>query len=390
MRWTGALRRLRGLLLHRKMDEELEDELQFHLEMQARKNLGRDLEPSEAKRMARLQFGNLDRVKEECRDQRGFSAIDTVAQDVRYGLHQLRKHPGFTAAALLLLGIGIGATTAVFTATRQLLLRGLAVENPNELTQLEFDDTANNIVGREFSYPAFQIFAQPNQLISGMFARSEAIQVNVTSNGLSDVAQGAFDSPSTASVLGLSPALGRLLNSGDAKFSGESPPVVLSFRYWQKRFGGDPNVIGKMIAGLGYDSILVKIDNWCQFPCELHGDLKTCRIDPDIILPVYTIDLIRGLPTLNNRASWGFTIICRRKPGATQEQIRASLAPRFAAVLEDFPASVPASMAGTMKQFASKLRFRIDSASLGVRSQSRAQMRQTLLVLMGITGLCFL
>src|SRR5690349_5710480 len=151
MHWRDALLRLRALFFRRRMDEELSEELQFHLEMQARKNQNQNLGPHEAKRRARLQFGSIDRTTEECREQRGVSAIEIVARDVRYAAHLLRRNPAFTSAALLLLALGIGATTAVFTVARQVLLRGLAVQNPGELTELEFDDTANHIVGTEFS-----------------------------------------------------------------------------------------------------------------------------------------------------------------------------------------------------------------------------------------------
>jgi predicted permease len=365
------------------MDEELQDELQFHLEMQARKIQDRDLDPAQANRQARLQFGSIVHVTEECREQRGISAIEIVVQDVRYGLHLLRRNPAFTIAALLLLALGIGATTAVFTVARQVLLHGLAVENPSELTELEFDDTANHIVGTEFSYPAFQIFVQPNPLISGMFARSEPIQVNITTNGVSDIVHAVFDSASISSVLGLSPALGRLLNEGDAKGSGDTAPIVLSYRCWQRHFGGDPNLIGRVVSVNTTPFVIVGVN-----PPNFHG--IQLGIDPDVMLPAYTADLIRGVPTLNNRASWGFTIICRRKPGVAQDQVRASLSPAFAAVLADFPSAVPASMGGQMRQFASHLRFRVGSASLGATSDSRSQLGRDLLLLMLITGVVYL
>src|ERR1700730_16166848 len=131
MHWRDTLLRLRALIFRRQMDEELQDELQFHLEMQARKIQDRDLDPAQANRQARLQFGSIVHVTEECREQRGISAIEIVVQDVRYSLHLLRRNPAFTIAALLLLALDIGATTPVFTVARQVLLHGLAVENPS-------------------------------------------------------------------------------------------------------------------------------------------------------------------------------------------------------------------------------------------------------------------
>lgn len=309
--------------------------------------------------------------------------METLLQDLRYSLRRLGKSPGFTGTAVLLLTVGIGTSTAVFTAASHVLLRGLDVDRPDQLAQLKFDDTANHIVGTEFSYPAFEIFSQPNPLISGMLARSEPVQVNITSNRISDIAHAVFDSPNAASVLGLSPALGRLFNSGDARPSGESPPIVLSYTYWQRHFGGDRRVIGKTVTVNTTPFVIAGVN-----PAKFHG--IEVGIDPDVMLPAYTVDQIRGIPTLNNRAGWGFTIICRRKLGVTEEQIRASLAPVFAAVLNDTPSAVPASMASQMKQWVSKLRFRVDSASLGASSSSRSQLREPLFILMAITGLVFL
>src|SRR5579872_7446769 len=101
MSWTDFLLRLRGLIFRRRMDEELQDELQFHLEMQARKNQSSDLDPTGARRQARLQFGSVERATEECREARGFPRIETFVQDLRYALRILKKSPVFTAVAVL-------------------------------------------------------------------------------------------------------------------------------------------------------------------------------------------------------------------------------------------------------------------------------------------------
>ena len=375
--------RLRALFRKRKVEAELDEELRFHLYREVEKQRQRGLPPEEAERHARIQLGGLAQVKDETRQTHGISGIEILAQDVRYACRGLRNKPGFTAVALLLLALGIGANTTVFTVASQVLLRSLPVQNPGALVQLKFDDLTNHVVGNEFSYPAFQVFSQPNALVSGIFARSEQIQVNVGFHGVSDFAHAVFESSEAASVLGITPALGRLLNPADAASSGETPPLILSYAYWQRHFGGDPAVIGTAVDIDTMPFVIAGVTS-----ANFHG--VEIGVDPDITLPAYTADAIRGLPTLHNRNSWGFAIICRVKPGVTPERLRAALTPAFSAILTDFVSNAPAAMGARMQQFASQLRFRVDSASLGAASGTRDQLRYPLGILMVITALVFL
>ncbi|HVX67466.1 MAG TPA: ABC transporter permease [Bryobacteraceae bacterium] len=375
--------RIRSLLRRTQANADLEREIELHLEQLTRQYIAEGFSEPEARRAAQREFGPVELTKEHCRDTRRISILENLSKDLVYSLRLLKKSPGFLLTAVLLLALGIGTNTAVFSVASQVLLRGLPVQNSEELIQLKFDDLGNHVVGTEFSYPAFQLFSRPNPLLAGMYARSEEIQVNVTFRGSSGLARAVFETPDAARVLGLTPALGRLLNPGDAQATNERPAMVLSYAYWQKRFGGDPDVIGRDVAIDTMPFVIAGVT-----PAGFHG--IEVGVDPEVTLPAYTADLVRRVPTLRNSASWGFAVIGRRKPGATMPQIRASLEPVFTTALDDFVSAVPASMAGTVKKFASKLRLRVDSAAAGASSQARDQLRRPLTILVVITGLVFL
>src|SRR5262249_40582193 len=123
MNWTDLRLRFRALFFRKRVETDLKDELEFHLEMQTRKNLGKGIDEAGAKRQALVKFGGVDRFSEECRDQRGVNLIESAIQDVRYALRQFRRSRVFTTIALLSLGLGIGANTALFTVIDTLYLR---------------------------------------------------------------------------------------------------------------------------------------------------------------------------------------------------------------------------------------------------------------------------
>src|SRR5436853_5105728 len=131
--WKDIVLRLRALFFRRGMDEELQEELQFHVEMQARKDRRYDLDPAEAERQARLKFGSVARATEECRDERGVSSIEIFVKDFRFSLRILRKSPGFTAVAVVMLALVIGANAVVFAALNAFILRPLNVPRAESL-----------------------------------------------------------------------------------------------------------------------------------------------------------------------------------------------------------------------------------------------------------------
>jgi hypothetical protein len=165
------LHRLRSLFHRKSAETELDDELRFHFERHVQKYERSGLSPEEALRRARLEFGGIDQVKEECREARGVHFMEELVQDVRYGLRMLRKSPGFTAVALLTLALGIGANTAIFSVVYGILLRPLPYHDSGRLIVL--NETTPKVGMVSVSYPDFLDWRAQSQAFSQMAAVGE-------------------------------------------------------------------------------------------------------------------------------------------------------------------------------------------------------------------------
>src|SRR5215213_4390 len=150
--WGKLLRRLRALFWTERVEQELDEELRFHLERETDENILRGMTPEEARLAALRSFGGVEQMKEMCRDTRGTRWLSDLLQDLRYGVRILAKHPGFTAVAVVALALGIGVNTAILSAVNAFVLRPLPVENPEELIALHSGKKMDTEVWGEFSY----------------------------------------------------------------------------------------------------------------------------------------------------------------------------------------------------------------------------------------------
>jgi putative ABC transport system permease protein len=220
---------------HSAAENELDDELRFHLERETDKYLRSGMSQAEALRRARLEFGGLDQVKNECREARGVSLIETLVQDLHYTARTLLHAPAFTACAVLTLALGIGANTAIFSVVNRVLLNPLPYPNPQELLAARQNESLPNL--------------KDMQRQTHSFATSGGVNISpmdFTGNGEPVRVHAAWVDAGLLATLGVQPMLGRWI-SADEDVKGGARNVVLSYPFWRDFMGADPNVLGRAI-----------------------------------------------------------------------------------------------------------------------------------------------
>ena len=236
--------RLRSLFRQGKVEQELSEEVRFHLDRLTEQNVARGMTPEEARYAALREMGAVEQIKEECRDMRRVNLVEPLIQDLRYALRMLRRSPGFTLVAVLTLALGIGANTAVFSVVSGVLLRPLPYPEPDRLVWMW---PASLRTGRAFggaiSPPDFVDYRARSTAFEHL-AAFIPMDSTLAGNGEPDRVSSAAVSAGFFETLGVKPALGRTILPDDEPV--KSPQVVvLSQGLWQARFGGDPQVIGR-------------------------------------------------------------------------------------------------------------------------------------------------
>jgi len=309
MLWKDIVLRLRALFFRRQAEQDLQDELQFHLEMQARKNP----DSAEAQRQARVKFGSVDRVAEEMRDARGISLIESVARDVRFAARMLRKSPGFTAVAVITLALSIGANAVVFGILNALILRPLNVPRAASLYEVERN-------GWGFlSYPNYVDVRDRNRSFEDLAAFAVATVAVDTGAGPSPV-WGYAVSGNYFDALDIQPRLGRLFHPSDERGPNSAPYIVLTHGYWQSRFQGDPGVVGRVIRVNKHPFTVVGVT-----PPEFQGTILL--FSPSFFIPMVNAEQLTGDNFLQDRRNyWGVMgTVGHLRPGITAEQATADL-----------------------------------------------------------------
>jgi putative ABC transport system permease protein len=239
--------RLGGLFHKERRDRELAEELESHLQMHIEDNLRSGMTPEEARRQAHIKLGGLEQTEESYRDRRSLPALETVIQDLRYGLRMLAKNPGFTAVAVLTLALGIGANTAIFSVVNAVLLRPLPYMDPDRLVQISENNPKYGTLWFAVAPANFLDWQQQNHVFESMAIFGVwSEEFYLAGVGQPEQLQGRYVSASFFPLLGVQPILGRTFLPEEDR-PGQRV-VVLTYAFWQRRFGSDAKALGRQIT----------------------------------------------------------------------------------------------------------------------------------------------
>ena len=339
--------RTRHLLRPGRFEDDLAEEMRLHLELRAAET------PD-----ARIRFGNLTRIQEDSRNAWRWPTLDSIVQDIRYGIRTLAASPAFTITAILSLTLGIGANTAIFSLLNAIMLRTLPVKDPGRLVSVQIEQVPS------FTNPLWEQIRDHSSAFEGVLAYGNS-QFDLSSGGDRHYANGLMVSGDYFRTLGVPAIRGRVINPDDDKRGcGSSGPVaVISHRLWQNHFDGDPSIIGRTIT---LDRVAFQIVG--RTPQWFTGLSKDTRYDVAVPIgcePLFATDR----SALDERSWWWLNIVARLKPEATIQSTESQLA---ALAPEIMRATLPPRWKADMQKGYLAKRLNLTPASTGFSGFRRA------------------
>ncbi len=343
---------VRNLFRKTQAEREMDEELRGYIDAAAREKMRSGMSREQALRAARVEMGSTDAVKEGIRGAGWESTLEALGQDIRYGARQLRRSPGLTAVAVISLALGIGANTAIFSMLNAVLLKSLPVQNPGQLVVLnwfsqEWPEVVSSLSGSmegdgsgrttstSFSYPAYEQIRDHAEVFNSTTAVAGVeSELNVGFGGQPGRALGELVSGNFFSTLGIQSTVGRLLSPEDDKLQA-APAAVISYGYWQRRFGGDASVLGRPITVNSASFIMVGVT-----PPDFLGVQTGHAID--VWLPLHSQPQVEPSWSPSNpaqgpqdgpapdgalfaaRDNWWLVILARLKPGVNATQAKTN------------------------------------------------------------------
>jgi predicted permease len=324
----SLLSRIAAIFRSTRLDTSLDEELRSHIDLATEEHIRRGLTGAEARRLALREFGGVAQVRETYREQRGLPILEQVRRDIRFGLFQLWKSPGFTVTAILTLALGVGANTTVFSMINGLLLRQLPVPESDRLVVF-----GANLGGPQPSYslsdPLFRGLQRQHGALSTVFAfEGESFQVK--SGSSTEVISGQYVSGTFFDALQVPPLLGRTLNAQDDRKGGDPAgfATVISEALWTNRFHRDPEILGRRMVINTVDFTIVGV-----MPRSFFGADPLQR--PNIFVPLADEEVLAGERSMIKfgKGAWWLNVMARLAPGATVEQASSQVAAATSAIL---------------------------------------------------------
>jgi predicted permease len=313
----GSLRvfgfRLKGLFSQGSAERELDAELRTHFELLVERYTRQGLTAEEARAAALRQFGGATRLKEELREQRGVLFFETLLQDSRYALRQLRKSPVFCITAILTLALGIGVNTAIFSIIYAVLLRQLPFQNPQQLTIVWEQNPHRGWYHNIVSAANFNDWAKQNHVFSGMALIDPFITFNLTGTGRPLEIKAERVTPNLFPLLGVRPILGRSFVPEEGR-PGSARVVVLGHAMWERQYGGERSIIGKQIQLNSENYTVIGV-----LPAGFDGSYSR-RIGEAAQIWVSALDM-----SAPGRTDHNFIALARLAPGVTLQKAQAEM-----------------------------------------------------------------
>lgn len=323
--WSRFRSWLRATLRRSRAERDMDAELRFHIEACAADLVRNGVPRPEALRRARLEFGAVERVKEEAREARGLRWFDTLRQDFRYAARTLRRSPGFTVVAALTLALGIGANTAIFSVVYGVLLEPLPYRDAGRLILL--NETTPRVGVVSVSYPNFLDWRAQSSQFSKMAAVC-GVGFNLSGVSQPEAISGQAVSGNFLSLLGMKPLLGRDFDPSEEK-TGAAPVAMLSYSLWQSHFGADPSTLGRtiMLDGRGYTIIAVLPANF-RWPDKV-----------DVLEPIGVWAAQNSEDATERGARGDFVALARLAQGSSLPQARSEMEGIAARLAKEYPAA---------------------------------------------------
>ncbi len=381
------LRRLRMIFHRRQLDADLEEEMRLHLDLRQQQQVDSGLPPADARRAAHLRFGNTTRIREKSRMAWGWEALESLLQDVNYGIRAMLRSPVVTSVALVSLALVIGANTAIFSLLDAVMLRSLPVKDPSRLVIL--GKNLSSGISDEFartdlySHPFYLQMRQKNAVFSdtaAVFSMMNSVHGFVEGRADSEPMDVQLVSGTYFTTLGVQPQLGRNLTDTDDNSEGGHPVAVVSHAFWKRSLASDPNILDRKIK-LGITTFnIVGVA-----PPEFFG--TKVGEAPDMWVPM---SMLKAVPPYwgdnKDNFSESLYILGRLRPGVTAEQATANVNVIYQQILRSFP---DAKLNQENLQKLAGARVPIESMATGL-SSLRRQFSEPLQILMGVVALVLL